>query len=87
MADIVMKQFKTCVLPAMEYGVGIWGVGAYNTLIWKQLETFWTSIARSILGVSSLCPIAGIQGELEWLYLFGREQLGSVGRLYRCGLE
>ena len=23
--DIVMKQFKTCVLPAMEYGVGIYG--------------------------------------------------------------
>ena len=25
--DVVINQFKTCVMPALEYGVGVWGCG------------------------------------------------------------
>ena len=64
--DVVINQFNTCVLPALEYGVGLWGVGMYNKQTWKHLEVFWRSIARNILGVPPCTPISGLQGELAW---------------------
>ena len=66
--DMVIHQFTTCVLPAIEYGVGVWyaGYSVCNKKVWESVEVFWRSIARSILGVSIFAPSGGIQGELEW---------------------
>ena len=64
--DIVINQFNTCVMPALEYGVGLWGVGLYKSDSWKQVETFWRYIARCILGVSQRAPNGGVYGDLGW---------------------
>ena len=64
--DVVINQFMTCILPVMEYGVGIWGVGDHGSGVWKDVECFWRSIARMILGVPSRTPVAAVQGELSW---------------------
>ena len=66
--ELVINQFNTCVLPAIEYGVGVWYAGCFigNKSVWESVEVFWRSIARQILGVSILAPYGGVQGELEW---------------------
>jgi hypothetical protein len=64
--DMVINQFKTCVLPAMEYGVCLWGAGAYQTHAWEQVEIFWRYIARTILGMPLRTPTAAVYGELGW---------------------
>lgn len=51
--ETVINQFKTCVLPALEYGIGVWGCGKYESTIWHQVEIFWRYIARCILGYLS----------------------------------
>ena len=61
-----VNQFKTCVMPSLEYGVAIWGSGLYESSIWSQIEAFWRSIARCILGVSLRAPNASVYGELGW---------------------
>lgn len=64
--DFVVNQFNTCVMPALEYGVGLWGVGLYKSEAWKKVEIFWRYIARCILGVSQRAPNGGVYGELGW---------------------
>ena len=64
--DVAVSQFKTCVMPALEYGVGLWGVGTYESAAWERLEIFWRYIARCILGVSSRAPNGGVYGDLGW---------------------
>ena len=64
---MVINQFKTCVLPALEYGIGVWGCNKYDSSIWHQVEIFWRYIARCILGVSVRSPNGGVYGDLGWL--------------------
>ena len=63
---LVLDQFKTCVMPALEYGVSMWGAGQYNLPLWKKVEDFWRYIARCILGVHQRAPNGGVYGELGW---------------------
>jgi hypothetical protein len=66
--DVVSHQFKTCIMPALEYGVSIWGVGrTYGDIAaWEKIECFWRSIARTILGLPVRSPSEGVVGELGW---------------------
>ena len=67
--DVIINQFNTCVMPALEYGVpgvGLWGVGMYKSDSWKKVEVFWRYIARCILGVSQRAPNGGVYGDLGW---------------------
>ena len=64
--DVVVRQFNTCVLPALEYGIGVWGCGNYKSTAWKEVETFWRYIARCILGISVRAPNGGVYGDLGW---------------------
>jgi hypothetical protein len=68
----VVSQFKTCIMPALEYGVGLWGVGQYQTAVWREVEEFWRYIARCILGVSQRAPNGGVYGELGWFPFHSR---------------
>ena len=60
-------------MPALEYGVGLWGVGCVskhmqkNGDAWKGAEQFWRSVARYILHAPAATPIAAVTGDLEWL--------------------
>ena len=67
-----VRQCTTCVMPALEYGVAIWGSGMYESQVWSQVEIFWRSIARCILGVSIRAPNAGVYGDLGWLRFWTR---------------
>jgi hypothetical protein len=58
--------FKVCVLPAFEYSVNIWGAGGFDSNLWSQVERFWNSAARRILGVPTRTPIIALLGDLGW---------------------
>ena len=62
-----LNLFYTCVMPAFEYGVGLWGPGCVQSTLGTAVEQFWLSNARYILNAPLRAPIAGIQGELGWL--------------------
>jgi hypothetical protein len=70
-ANVMITLFKTGAMPALEYGVGLWGVGFMckhmTTNAWKGTEKFWLSVARYILHAPVTTPIAAITGDLEWL--------------------
>ena len=64
---VAINQFNTCVLPAIEYGVGVWYAStSSDKTTWEKLEVFWRYIAKCILGVSTCAPTGGVQGELAW---------------------
>lgn len=65
-SKIIEILFKLCVLPAFEYSNNIWGVGDFESNIWKEVEKFWNSIARFIIGVPIRTPICAILGDLGW---------------------
>ena len=66
--DIMITLFKTGAMPALEYKVVLWGVGCVRKDDeWKEVESFWTSIARYILHAPVRGPIAAIRGDLNWL--------------------
>ena len=69
--DVMITLFKTGAMPALEYGVGLWGVGNVckdmKDNAWKGVEKFWMSVARYILHAPSKTPIAAITGDLAWL--------------------
>ena len=65
-ASVATQLFKTCVLPALEYGIGLWGAGNYNSATWASLESFWRMAARTILGVPVRTPNAAVLGDLGW---------------------
>ena len=54
-------------MPALEYGVGLWGVGCVNNDTWNEIERFWLSVARFVLNAPVRTPIAAIQGDLNWM--------------------
>ena len=69
---VAISMFKTSVMPALEYGVGLWGAGLHDSDAWEKIEVFWRYIARCILGVSSRAPNGGEYGELGWYPFYTR---------------
>jgi hypothetical protein len=70
--------FKVCVLPAFEYSVNIWGVGGFDSSLWSQVERFWNSAARRILGLPTRTPIVALLGDL------GRRPFEYCARVMAC---
>ena len=63
--NMVVNQFNTCVLPALEYGVGVWYTGRMSCKKeWGNVEVLWRTVARQILGVSTYAPMGGVAGDL-----------------------
>jgi len=82
--DVVVSQFKTFVLPALEYGVGLWGAGTYKSHTWEQVEVFWRYIARCILGVSTRAPNSGVYGDLGWFPFYTRASWQAIAFFTRA---
>ena len=76
--SMAVQQFKTCVMPALEYGVAIWGSSMYTSHVWSQVEIFWRSVARCILGTSVRTPNASVYGELGWYPFWVRAAYQAV---------
>ena len=53
-------------MPALEYGVGLWGAGGYTSIAWSKVEVFWKMAARTILKVPLRTPSEAILGDLGW---------------------
>ena len=72
----IVNQFMTCVLPALEYGSCLWGAGQRRgeSKLWKEFETFWRQIAKSILDVPVRAPTDGVLGELGWMPFWVRSR-------------
>ena len=84
---VAERLFKSCVLPALEYGVCIWGSGNYyGSTVWQKVERFWRYAARTILGVSSQAPNAAVLGELGWLPFKGRAAVQAL-KMWTRGLQ
>ena len=43
---VAERLVKSCVLPALEYGVCIWGSGNYGSTVWQKVERFWRYMRR-----------------------------------------
>ena len=76
----IVNQFMTCVLPALEYGSCLWGAGQRRgeSKLWKEFETFWRQIAKSILDVPVRAPTDGVLGELGWMPFWVRSRWLAV---------
>ena len=65
--DLMLTLFKTGAMPALEYGVGMWGVGSVRNDVWREVESFWLSVSRYILHAPIRTPISAIIGDLGWM--------------------
>ena len=64
----MITTFKTGVMPVLEYGVGLWGVGCVRKIDeWKGVQDYWMSIARYILHAPVRSQFAPVWGDLNWL--------------------
>ena len=80
---IVQRLFTTCVMPALDYGVPLWGVGPYSSADWKAVEAFWRASARTMVGVPKRTPTAAVFGDLGWYEYSVRAAYQSVKFLMR----
>ena len=64
--DMASQLFRTCIMPALEYGVGIWGAGNFRSAAWLGIEGFWRMAARTILGAPRRTPNEAVLGDLGW---------------------
>ena len=57
-ADAILNQFMTCILPCLEYGVSLWGVGRRrgDCGAWNDIELFWRQFAKNVLGMPIRAP-------------------------------
>ena len=83
---VAERFFKSCVMPALEYGVCVWGSGNYASTVWQTVEKFWRFVARTILGVSSQAPNVAVLGELGWFAFKGRAAVQAL-KLWTRGLK
>lgn len=60
------RLFSACVVPVLDYAVGLWRPGKYRGREWEGVEQFWRASARSILGVPVRTPVAAVLGDLGW---------------------
>ena len=72
------RLFKICVLPALEYGIGLWGVVGSGLAVWEEVEKFWRMAARTILQVPIRTPTAAVLGDLGWRVLYTRAVFQAV---------
>ena len=64
------QMFRTCVMPALEYSVGLWGAGNFQSVAWQAVETFWRGAARTILGAPLRTPSEAVLGDLGWTHMW-----------------
>ena len=66
--DMMITTFKTGVMPVLEYGVGLGGVGCVRKNDeWKGVQDYWMSVARYILHAPVRSQFAPVWGDLNWL--------------------
>jgi hypothetical protein len=65
--DLMVTLFKAGAMPALEYSVGLWGVGCVQSKGWDEVETFWFSVAKYILHAPIRAQRTAIMGDLNWL--------------------
>ena len=70
-------------MPALEYGVSIWGPGLIHADSLDRVEKFWISNARFILNAPLRTPNAAIQGDLGWMPFSIRAKWQAVCLLIR----
>ena len=66
------KLFMTCVLPAFEYGLPIWGASNYRSHEWQKMERFWRKAARYIAGAPTRTSNEAVLGEIGWTSFWTR---------------
>ena len=64
--DTASHLFKVCVLPVLEYGLPMWGVGDWTCKQWSDLEGFVAQTARWILRAPPQAPMDAVYGDLGW---------------------
>ena len=82
--DVSVNMYRTCVMPALEYGAGVWGPGVLYGDSIDKIENLWISNARFILNIPLRTPTAGVQGELGWFPFAIRAKTCSVSLLIRA---
>ena len=86
--EMGIQLFKTCVMPALEYGLGLWGAGSFTSGAWKQLEVFWRTAARTILKAPLRTPSEALLSDLGWTKFWTRGAWQAVclwSRVTRMG--
>ena len=78
-ARIAVRLFRACVMPVLDYAIGVWRPGKFAGREWDQVEQFWRNAARSILGVSVRTPLAAVFGDLGWRPYATRAAWYAVG--------
>jgi hypothetical protein len=53
----------------------------YDSVIWKQVETFWRYIAKCILRVPMRTPSGGVYGYLTWSPFWVRAAHQATGHV------
>ena len=82
--DVAVNMFRTCVMPSVEYGCGLWGPGLIHNECKDQIESFWIGNARFILHAPLRTPIEAIQGELGWTPFSIRAKSQAISFLVRA---
>ena len=82
--DVSVNMYRTCVMPALEYGAGVWGPGVLHGDSIDRIEDFWISNARFILNIPLRTPTAAVQGELGWFPFAIRAKSCAVSLLIRA---
>ena len=73
--DTASHLFKVCVLPVLEYGLPIWGVGDWRCPQWTEVESFVAQTARTILGAPPHAPRDALYGDLGWRPVWVRARI------------
>ena len=55
--DTASHLFKVCVLPVLEYGLPMWGLGDWTCKQWNEVEGFVAKTARWILRAPPNAPM------------------------------
>ena len=64
--DTASHLFKVCVLPVLEYGLPMWGLGDWTCKQWNEVEGFLAKTARWILRAPPQAPMDAVYGDLGW---------------------
>ena len=56
------QLFNSCVIPILDYAVGVWGTGK-NT---RKLDQVQEHAYRYYSGVPKTCPLAALNGDYGW---------------------
>ncbi len=67
------KLFNTCVAPVIDYGSSIWGFKGQG-----KIDSVQCKAERIFLGVHRLAPIAGVEGDMDWIQASHRRHLDML---------